>query len=163
MFLILLACLATALFTGCAKVEGKKKDSENTKKAARGADVKIDGYVGVIQSATLDPLKSNTIGDAFAGYRYFATKQWHESKTMNGTVVDFYGQLDSTTFSERDRSAGLAARTLDIKFVINDEGSFWIDSISRYDNKPGGRIESYTVADFGSVLPKIYANEVISF
>ncbi|HEY6872944.1 MAG TPA: hypothetical protein VI298_09490 [Geobacteraceae bacterium] len=166
MFPVLLCCLASFSFAGCNKADSdatKKAGNDNAKPAAQGADVKRDGYVGVIQGATLDKLQKNTIGGAFAGYRYFATRDWNESKTKDGKiVVDFYGQLDKVTFTDRDRSAGLIGRALDIKFVINDQGAFWIDSISRYDNKPGG-MESYAVADFGSVLPKIYANEVIRF
>src|SRR5690242_14772324 len=92
---LVLFCLLAA---GCAKSDGDKaRDAAKPLPSGggaptRGADVKRDGFVGVIQAATLDRLKSQTIGAAFAKYKYFGERNWTESRLKNGNdMVDFYG------------------------------------------------------------------------
>lgn len=170
MYLVSLACLAALALAGCSKggdgAPEKKAASEqkaavgNESKAANGKDAKTPGFVGVIKGATLDALKSKTIGEAIDGYQYFETRDWNESRVANGRVmVVFYGRLKESSISDVDKRAGVVARGMDIKFVIGRDGAYNIESISRYDTLRDGKLQGYAVADFGTVLPKIYRNE----
>lgn len=122
------------------------------------------GLSEAIKNKTLPDYPAMTIGKAFDGYSYFSKREWRETFTENGKIyVDFAGWFDAKFLEPRNIKEGISARGIEIKFVINPDGPFFVGMVSRLETKTDGKIYAFPQSDIKGILANIYANKEISF
>lgn len=137
------------------KPSGERSMHQSSKNETAGS-----GIADAIKMKTLAGYESTTIGNAFDSYKYFAKKEWKETTAQNGKIyIDFIGWLDDAG----GKTDGVSARALDVKFVINPDGSFIVAMLSKIEAKTDGKLYVYPLEDIGGMLAKIYANKEITF
>ena len=140
------------------KAEQKQAQPDKTSEPAK------EGVVAAIRGKTLAGFKTVTIGEAFDTYRYFDKKEWKESRSTNGKIyVDFWGWFKESAIDEASRKNGIVARGVEVKFVVNPEGDFYLAMISRVEKGADGAEHDYPIDDKQSILKAIYGNREITF
>jgi hypothetical protein len=164
---ILIAAVSLSV-GGCTQKEAEKPPKEipanpSMHGAATPAE-KGEGFVGVVKKQHLPNYPTTSVGTAFEGYRYFTKKEWSESRNTKGTVyVDFSGWLVKSTFDPRSIKDAVAARGVQVKFVIYENGSFGVAMVSKIEAKTDGKLYVYPLENSKALLDSIYANQEIAF
>lgn len=165
--ILLTVMIVIFLCTGACSKDGtsdpNKSSGERSVHKSSTKDVAGSGMAVVLRNKTLAGYESITIGNAFEGYKYFTKKEWKETTSQNGKIyIDFIGWVDSKALDAATIKAGISARALDVKFVINPDGSFFVAMMSKIDVKTDGKLYGYPLEDKDGMLAKIYANKEIT-
>lgn len=140
----------------------KKADERQT--PSKSMQHTSSGLASALKNKTLAKYPHATIGAAFDGYTYFTRKEWNEVHTSNGKIyIDFIGWLDAASVDAAAAKEGVTGRALDVKFVIEPDGSFFVAMVSRIEKKSDGKSYDYPLEDSAALLAKIYANKEIKF
>jgi len=155
----------TVLAGACAKNGKDSPEKQNVEKRAHQVDARTPnaGLINVIKDGKLANFKSATIGSAFDSYKYLTKKDWQAAPLKSGHItVDFTGWFEPNTLNDRDVKDGVTARGLNIKFVIEPNGSYYVFMVSKLESKSDGKIYSSELQDSAGILASIYANKKIS-
>jgi hypothetical protein len=118
------------------------------------------GMVAVIQNATLPGYTNVKIGEALEKYKYFNKKEWRETHTPNGKIyVDFIGYFPSRWFDFRAIKEKIAARGIEIKFLIYPDGQYGIAMMSKVEIDSAGKMKKYPLEEVKSIMDAIYENK----
>ena len=165
-FFYVILVLVVIVFSGaCTKESPKVHDKQNAEKSAQssGAEKENDGLVNAIKKGQLVNYQSTTIGNAFDSYKYLTKKEWKSESLKNQYItVDFIGWFESDTLNENDIKAGVTGKGLDVKFVINPDGTYYVIMVSKLEAKSDGKIYGEELKNITDILAKIYANKKIS-
>ena len=77
-------------------------------------------------------------------------------------TVDFVGWFGPDTLNENDIKDGVTGKGIDVKFVINPDGSYYVLMVSKIEAKSDGKVYGSELQDSTGVLTNIYANKKIS-
>lgn len=153
LFLSMMVAVAL-IFCGCAKEE--KETADKGKQEV--------GLVDFIKKQKLANFQSNTIGNAFDSYRYLSKKEWRDPQLVSGHyTVDFVGWFEPATVKDEDVKHGVTGRGLEIKFVVNPDGSFYVFMVSTLESKSDGNVYKSQRSDVAGILASIYENKKITF
>lgn len=165
-FILVSLMICLTVFVGaCAKEGTDSLDKRNAEKPGQqsGAETTDAGLVGFIKKQKLVNFQSVTIGNAFESYKHMTKKEWKLEPLKSGHfTVDFIGWFDPGTLSDKDSKDGVIGRGLDVKFVINSDGSFYLFMISMIEAKSDGKEYRHQLNDSAGILDSIYANKKIS-
>ncbi len=161
--------LSFACLFGCTK-ETEKSPANSSRVVSPhsvGADSKKpdgpQGFVGIVINQKLDPSNSKTIGAVFEEYRYFKSREWKETRNTAGKVyVDFKGMFSNTPIAKSLKD-GVSRQGVEVKFVVEPNGNFYVGMISRIDVKTDGMMSLYPLEDGDKIIKMIYDNKEISF
>ena len=150
--LCFLLCMAACAERNVESV--KKPDAKSTEMQVHGGEtVKNSEPVslsGIVKNQSLPAYPAMTVGKAFDSYSHLTKKQWKETRGANGTVyIDFSGWLDGKTLG------------VEVKFVIDREGVFFVGMASKLEAMTDGRVFAYPLPDVKAILDSIYANKEI--
>ena len=156
----------------CAKEGAESPDKKIIEKSAKSisAGKPNDAIVDVIKKGKLAHDQSTTIGNAFDSYRHFTKKEWKASSLKSQHItVDFIGWFepnawfDPNSLTDKDIKDGITGRGINVKFVIEPNGSYYLFMMSKIESKSDGKIYGYALQDKDSagILAKIYANKKI--
>ena len=164
-FFFLTVIISLLVFVGACSRKGA--DSSPEQKSVHGAadsgGKERVGYIPVIRDHKLAQYQSATIGDAFDSYRYFEKKEWKERTAADGnTYIDFIGWFDAKTLNENASKDGVTARGIDVMFVIEPNGSYYVFMVSKIERRSDGKEYSDQIQDSAGILASIYANKKIS-
>lgn len=155
--------ITAMLFVGaCAKEAPVKQAAEKSAKPG-GAETANVQLVDFIKTHKLANFQSNTIGNAFDSYKYLTKKEWKVDSLKSGHfTVDFSGWFEPGTLSDKDIKDGVTGRGLEVKFVINPDGSFYLFMVSKIESQSDGKVYKYQMQDSTGILTSVYANRKIS-
>ncbi len=157
--IIVLALLlgAIVLGPGCSK-----EDTAGPEKQQNGATAPNAGLVHFVKNNKLGNFPSRTIGDAFDSYSYLTNKTWSTEQVKGGYfTVHFSGWLEPGARGKKALPEGVTGRGLEVIFVVNLDGSFYLFMMSAFESRADGRIYRNQLPDNGAVLNNIYANKKI--
>jgi len=163
--LLLLFVLVFAILLGaCTKNE---TDSQDKHKAGisgqpNGAESTTPGLINGIKRGKLVNYQSATIGTAFDSYKYLTNKEWKLEQQNRYFIVDFVGWFESDTLTENDIKAGVTGKGLDVKFVVEPNGSYYVFMVSKLEAKADGKVYGSELKNSTDILTNIYANKKIS-
>lgn len=151
-----------------APVELKAKGADITMhpepKHKPGEKINLLGLAEAIKKKTLPDYPAMTIGKAFDGYSHFTKKEWKETFAENGKIyVDFIGWAETKVLDLGGGGKGIFGKGLAVKFVINQDGGFFVAMVSRVEVTTDGKISTYPLADLKFFIDSIYANKKIIF
>jgi hypothetical protein len=149
---------------GCSK-GGAEGTGKQVSLHAQGQkpDVSSKGLAGALKDKRLGEYTATTIGQAFDSYQHFEKREWRETASSNGkSYVDFWGWFNAGALDAATKN-DIVARGVEVKFVINPDGEFYVAMISRLESFADGRKILHPLADKKSILDAIYANKAISF
>jgi len=156
----------TAFVCACEKDEKGASDKQGVEKGGQRAVATTPnaGMVDFIKSQKLAYFPSTTIGSAFDFYRHVTKKEWKASTLQSGYItVDFTGWLEPMTLNENDIKDGVTGKGIDVTFVIELGGAFYVYMVSQIEFKTDGKVSRTKALDTAAVLADIYANRKISF
>ena len=143
----------------------KKPNAKSTEMTVHGgetADSEPVSLSGIVKNQSLPAYPAMTVGKAFDSYSHLTKKQWKETRGANGTVyIDFSGWLDGKTLDMYAIKNDISSRGVEVKFVIDREGGFFVGMASKLEAKTDGRVFAYPLPDVKAVLDSIYANKEI--
>lgn len=120
------------------------------------------GLVGVVKNGSLINFQSKSIGNAFDTYSHLTKKEWKTGQLSTGHMtVDFTGWLGSRLRDDKDRQNGITDRGLEVKFVFNLDGSFYLFTIFALDLKSDGTVDRAQLTDISGILANIYGDKKI--
>ncbi len=158
---LLLALGVILLVSACTKEAANTSDKRNTERPG-GTETASISLVDVIKKQKLANYQSTTIGNAFDSYRYLTKKEWKaESLKSRHFTVDFSGWFEHPTLNEEDLKDGITARGLEVKFVVEPDGSFYVLMVSKIESRSDGKMYRYQLQDGTGILASIYANRKI--
>lgn len=167
-FNIAVLCLAALCIYGCAQ-EGQQPKTPAKVISPHGTGTVSEssepaqGFIGIVRSRKLPPSETETIGAVFDEYRYFDSREWKESRNADGKVyVDFMGLFKSTPAASSIKD-GVTQQGVGVKFVVAQNGDFYLGMVTRIDVKPDGKMYHYPMGDGNRVIELIYANKEIVF
>jgi hypothetical protein len=163
--LVLMLALSV-LSWGCTKGkdEGGSTQKSGPQMHLNEKTAKTVGLTEILKKQKLANYPTATIGEAFDAYTYFPRKEWKEAKPDNGkTYVDFIGWFNPGVLNEKEVKDGIVGRGIQVKFVINPDGSYSAAMVSRLDARPDSRVDVFPIVDSAGVLAKIYENKEIRF
>ena len=163
--LLLLFVLVFAIFSGaCTKDETDSQDKHKagTSGQSNGAESTTPGLINGIKRGKLVNYQSATIGTAFDSYKYLTNKEWKLEQQNKYFVVDFAGWFGPETLNEKDIKDGVTGKGIDVKFVINPDGSYYVLMVSKLEAKSDGKVYGSELQDSTAILTNIYANRKIS-
>lgn len=161
--IVMIICL-TVFVSACVKEKDEipdkqKNDYLNQHKESMSSGI---GFVDVIKRKKLIKYQSATIGDAFDSYRHLTKKEWKESPSKSGYVtVDFTGWFESSVLNDTDIKNGVTDRGINVKFVIEPNGTFYAFMASKIEVMSDGKIFAFQLGDMDGILASIYANRSI--
>ena len=162
-------CLAAACLFGCAKEGQSPPNSPPKVVSPHGAGVdskqlgQPQGFVGIVSSQKLPLSNTKTIGAAFNEYRYFTSREWKETRNASGKVyVDFKGLFSNSPLAAASKD-GVIRQGVEVKFVVEPNGNFYVGMISRIDVMSDGKLSLYTLGDGKKIIEMIYDNREITF
>ena len=141
-------------------------DKQNAEKSAQssGAEKENDGLVNAIKKGKLANYQSTTIGIAFDSYKYLTKKEWKsESLKSRHFTVDFTGWFGPDTLNDSDIKNGVTGKGINVKFVINTDGSYYVFMVSKIESSSDGKVSVYELQDSAGILANIYADKKIIF
>lgn len=163
-FLLVLVTGMTFFIVACSK---EKMDSPDINIVGHSVNKDVNepsnvGLVNVIKNGKLVDFQTATIGNAFDAYSYLTKKEWKAATLKSRHVtVDFTGWFGPETLSDKDNKDGIAARGINIKFVIEPNGSYYVFMVSKLEAKADGKIYGSELREGNTVLADIYANKKI--
>lgn len=158
--------IGLAFFAGACSKAGKDSSSkQNVEKPAQhsGAETTNSGLIDVIKNGKLVNFQSITIGNAFDSYKYLTKKEWKATSLKSHAItVDFTGWFEPGTINDKDKQDGITAKGLNVKFVIEPNGSYYVFMVTKLESKSDGKIYGTELQDNAGILASIYANKKIS-
>jgi len=155
---MLLALGMLVAYSGCGEKEANK--DKQTAPALEGKQQR--SLVDFIKGSKLANFPSRTIGDAFESYRHLTGKDWRLEQHKTGQfTVGFLGWFDQKAIGDSDRKNGITAKGLDVQFVVERDGKWYLFMMSTIEKGSGGTMRRVPIADTATVLKKIYADEKI--
>jgi len=164
-YLLLLFVLVFAIFLGaCTKNETDSQDKQKvgTSGQPNGAESTTPGLINGIKRGKLVNYQSATIGTAFDSYKYLTNKEWKLEQQNRYFIVDFVGWFGPDALNENDIKNGVTSKGIDVKFVINPDGSYYVLMVLKIEARSDGKVFQNQLADSVGILAKIYANKQIS-
>ena len=164
-FLLLLFVLVFAIFLGaCTKNETDSQDKQKvgTSGQPNGAESTTPGLINGIKRGKLVNYQSATIGTAFDSYKYLTNKEWKLEQQNRYIIVDFVGWFESDTLNEEDIRDGLTGKGINVKFVVEPSGSYYVFMVSKLEAKADGKVYGSELKNSTGILTNIYANKKIS-
>lgn len=161
--LVLSACSERVAGVPVKQEIEKNKMTMHPEVKAREGEEK-SGLAEAIKKKTLPAYPAMSIGKAFDSYSHFNKREWRETFVSKGKIyVDFIGWFDTKTLDPQNIKNGISAKGVEIKFVLNPDGPFYVGMASKLEVKTDGKIYAYPLADIKVVLDSIYANREITF
>lgn len=106
---------------------------------------------------------SKTIGTAFDEYKYFNKREWKETPARGGKMyVDFTGWLKNDPLDMRRYKKSISSSAIEIKFVIEPNGSYAAVMATRIEIYTDGKSGRYPLENMNGILNSIYENKKIS-
>lgn len=167
--LMVLFYLVTVSMSGCSKEVQQPQNPPSNSASRHGMDSdskqadKPQGFIGIVSSQKLPLSNTKTIGDAFGDYRYFKSRHWKETRNNAGKVyVDFQGLFahEAIISSIKD---GVSRQGVEVKFVVEPNGNFYVAMVSRIDVMNDGMMRLYPLGDGKKIVEMIYDNRDITF
>lgn len=169
---ILAACV---VFSLSLAIGGCNKPPENTQRkqpaapsvhgpsVTPSATAQEEGLATELKKKKLAKFPSATIGTAFEEYPNFTKREWRQTNVATGKIiVDFTGWLDKSAAQAISNKEGLTAIGIQVKFVVEPDGSFFVGMVSKVGVNANGQAVVVPVEDSTYVLKSIYAKGVIS-
>lgn len=158
--ILLMAVVISLALTACSRESGKAGSNSKDKSGVHSPSVaQPKTLADVLKGKTLAGYESQTIGQAFDGYRNFSSTEWKETRAEKGKIyVDFVGWLDSNTVERFSGKGGVAVKGLNVKFAIYDNGSYGVVMISRFGPAANGAMAVYPQQNIAEILASIYGN-----
>lgn len=150
------------------KVETENKsEAKKNKMKVHGGDSSKDpntsGFKDVVKKQTLPGYPVMTVGKAFDGYSHLVKKEWKETQAPNGTMyIDFSGWLEGNSLGIDAIKKGISRQGVEVKFVINRDGVFFVGMASKLEATSDGKVSVYPLSDVKAILDSIYANSEIT-
>lgn len=149
----ILILLISLTIIACSRAADEKSKQE---------EVTPNGPIDVIKKGSLVDFRSPTIGEAFDAYKYLTDKEWGATVLKSGHVtVDFTGWFRASELNNDDKTNGVKKKGLEVKFVIEPNGAYYVFMISRLELMSDGNVRKFEYPDINSILAKIYTNERI--
>ncbi len=150
----------TLIIGACSDNPDKRNDQNSGQSGwTKTADVDL---ISFIKKQKLANFQSATIGNAFDSYRYLTKKEWKGEFLKSGHfTADFIGWFEKETLSDKDRRDGVTDKALEVKFVIDPSGTFYLFMISVLEVRSDGKIYRSQLSNTAAVLNNIYANRKI--
>lgn len=118
------------------------------------------GLAEAVKKKNLLDYPSKTIGEAFGSYSYFNKREWSETFSASGKIyIDFIGWFNTSSLNAQNIKSGISAKGVEVKFVLNPDGPFFVAMVSRVEVKTDGKMYKYPLPDIKYVLDSIYANK----
>jgi hypothetical protein len=163
----ILACLVGLTLGGCTKSGSEGAEARHAgHQAAPGqvSDATVKGMVDVVQEQKLTGYSGSTVGEAFGAYSFFDKKEWKETRSDNGRFyIDFVGWAKPGMLEAVSSKNGSTVKGVEVKFVINSDGGFYVAMVSKIASGADGKLSAYPLADNKRVMDAIYANKQITF
>ena len=156
----LLLLFLIGLIFGAGACEKKVTDSTDKQKPA--PEAQNSGLIGVIKNGKLANFQTTTIGNAFDSYKYLNNKAWMLKQEGRTFIVSFLGWFDPGVLTEEEKKSGVTGRGIDVKFVIESNGAYYVFMILKAESRSDGKIYTTPMNDMASILDSIYANKKIS-
>ena len=113
----------------------------------------------ILKTMKLADYPDKTIGQAFDGYKYFTSRSWRETRLQNKKIyIDFEGLQKPGILSAGTQ---VYSEGVDIKFVIQPDGSFYVAMASKVKIMSDGMRYETPLAATKPVLDAVYANSPI--
>lgn len=163
-FVTMIICLTVCLCSCEKKVTDSASNQSVHKSDQHGTPDTVNaGLVDVIKNGKLVNFQSTTIGKAFDSYRYLTKKEWKASVLPSRHItVEFIGWLEPNTLSEQESKDGVKGKGINVKFVIEPNGSYYLFMVSKIETKSDGKVNGDELKDSAGILSSIYANKKIS-
>lgn len=164
--LFLLSVMMTAILPiwACTKDGADGPDKQDREKPGQQRGAPNVGLINVIKNGKLANFPSVTIGNAFGSYRYLTKKEWKQTLLKSGHItVEFIGWFEPESLNDGDMKNGITGRGLEVMFVINPDGSYYVFMVSLVEAKSDGTVYRNQLHDNAGILTKIYANSKITF
>lgn len=153
-YISLIIIILSLALNACSKA----KDEKPLKKT----DTPNGGLIEVIKNGKLAAFQSVTIGEAFDSYKYLIKKDWKANILKSGHVtVDFTGWFEDSELSDEDKRRGVNGKGLEVKFVIEPNGVYYVFMVSKMELISNGSIMKSEYPDINTILKKIYSKEKI--
>jgi hypothetical protein len=161
---ITILVISVALVFGCTKKGPEKKEKQKNDISMHTSDTNGDvGFVPVLKKQKLANYPSDTIGNAFDSYVHLVKKEWKEKPVATGQIsIDFVGWLASGTLNDDDVKSGVTAKGIDVTFVVEPNGTYYVLMISKLEAKSDGTVYSAPYNDISRILKSIYSNKKIN-
>lgn len=151
--LIFLTMVIIVLFA-CSK-EGQDKGVQKTR-------TEEPGLVEVLKEKRLADFQSLTIGEAFDSYSYLTEKVWVTDALKSGhVIVDFRGWFKKSDLNEDDQKRGVRRKGLEVKFVIEPSGAYYVLMVSRLELISEDNIIKSEYPDIKAILSRIYSKQKV--
>lgn len=155
------------MFAGACAKEGTdspdKKTDKKPPEISTAEQPKDSVLIKVIKKGKLTNYKSRTIGKAFDSYKYLIKKEWQATTFKSKHVtVDFIGWFKPETLSDKDIKDGITGRGINVKFVIEPDGSYYVFMVLKIESKSDGKVYGYQLQDSAAIVASIYADKKIS-
>ncbi len=158
---LLVMLVGITIFGGACSRAGT--DSPDKKEGRHGTTEKADiGLVDFVRTHKLANFQSNTIGGAFESYRYLVNKDWKMKQEGRTFTVSFLGWFEPDALSGEDKKGGVTGKGLEVMFVVEPNGSFYLFMISVIEARSDGKMYRNQIPDSAGILASIYANRKIS-
>lgn len=160
-FLVSLVIGLIVIAGACEKKGADRSEKQNVESPGpKGqSETVYSGLVDFIRKQKLVNYPSATIGKAFDAYNHVTTKEWKETSLKNGrATVDFTGWFEPAVLSNADRKDGVSGIGIDVTFMVEPDGSFYVFLISTIEYGLDGNVHRTQSLDTTGVLDKIYAN-----
>ena len=123
-----------------------------------------DSMIDFIKNEKLANFPSTLIGNAFDSYKHAKQKSWNKTLYPGGQIaVDFIGWFGPGALSDKDIKDGITDKGIDVTFVVETNGSFYVFMVTRLETRSEGKIQRFPLNDINGILEKIYANKKIDF
>jgi glycine dehydrogenase subunit 1 len=77
---------------------------------------------------------------------------------------NFFGVLEEPdALTDKDVRNGITGRGLEVIFVVNPDGSYYVFMVSMLEAKSDGNVDRHQLNDIAGILANIYANTKITF
>lgn len=153
--LAVISCQVVIVMAGCTKEKQQEPPKAVPVKSATN-----QAFVDIVTSQKLPLSKDKTVGAVFNEYKFFADREWKESRNADGKAyVDFRGLFPAA----RSGQNGVKRQGVEVKFVVSNKGDMYIAMVSRIDVMTDGTMRLYPLGDSSKIVESIYANKEISY
>ena len=77
-------------------------------------------------------------------------------------MVEFIGWFDPRSLDDKAAREGVTDRGLEVTFVVNPDGSYYLFTITVLDKLSDGKMSRVKTLDTNAVLQSVYANKKIA-
>lgn len=153
--ILFLAAVMTLVVSAC-----DTKDQKNAQDQTRYPE--SQGLIGVVKRGKLASFPATSIGNAFDSYSYLTKREWKTGQLPTGNLtVHFTGWIGSAQRDDKASPESGTGKALEVKFVFNQDGSFYLFSISAIDVTSDGKSDRTQLTDITGILAKIYGDKKI--